>query len=73
MGYSADEAAIEASEDAIEEFLVNFIEQSGASVVHVIAHSMGNRGLLRAVNAIVVKAKMKSSRRFGQIICGPGR
>jgi esterase/lipase superfamily enzyme len=67
-GYLADEATIEVSEDAIEDFLVSFVEQSGASVVHLIAHSMGNRGLLRAINSIVAKAERRSHKHFGQII-----
>ena len=46
--YPADEASIEASEGAITEFLVDFTTHCGAEKIHVIAHSMGNRGLLRA-------------------------
>jgi esterase/lipase superfamily enzyme len=53
IGYSKDEAAIEASEAAVEQFLLDFVDNSGASALHVIAHSMGNRGLLRAISSIV--------------------
>jgi len=64
-GYFSDEDAISASEKAIEDFLVKFANQSGASIVHVIAHSMGNRGLLRAVSSIQQRAERRI---FGQII-----
>ena len=47
--YPADEASIEASERAITDFLIDFTANCGAEKVHVIAHSMGNRGLLRAL------------------------
>lgn len=67
-GYVADGAAIDASESDIEDFLMGFIEKSGASTVHIIAHSMGNRGLLRAVNAIVNKVRLRAPARFGQVI-----
>jgi esterase/lipase superfamily enzyme len=67
-GYSADEATIDVSEGALEDFLVDFVERSGAAFVHLIAHSMGNRGLLRAVNSIVANAQHRSRRHFGQII-----
>jgi esterase/lipase superfamily enzyme len=67
-GYSADEATIEASEDTIAEFLVDFAAKSGATKIHIIAHSMGNRGLLRAVNRIVSRAKRRSEKQFDQII-----
>ena len=68
QGYTADEATIEASEDAIADFLVQVVERSGAHAVHIIAHSMGNRGVLRAVNSIVKQAQLRSGARFSQII-----
>jgi esterase/lipase superfamily enzyme len=67
-GYSADEATIEASEDTIAEYLVDFATKSGASKVHIIAHSMGNRGLLRAVIRLVSMAEQRSQIRFDQIV-----
>ena len=65
--YPADEATIEASERAITEFLVDFAANSGAEKVHVIAHSMGNRGLLRALQRIAGDAETRSAVKFGQI------
>jgi esterase/lipase superfamily enzyme len=67
-GYSADEATIEASEEAIANFLRGFATESGARRVHVIAHSMGNRGLLRAVQRLVANAQQATGVRFGQFI-----
>lgn len=67
-GYAADEASIEASEPAITEFLIAFAEQAGASAVHVIAHSMGNRGVLRAVGRIAADAERRSGVRFDNFI-----
>lgn len=68
LGYVADGNAIEGSEAAIADFLVDFTRRSGAEAVHVIAHSMGNRGLLRAANRIVAAAVRRGGGRFGQII-----
>lgn len=65
--YPADEASIEASERAITDFLVEFTESCGAEKVHVIAHSMGNRGLLRALQRIAANAETRGKLRFGQI------
>ncbi|BCJ07972.1 hypothetical protein PRtIB026_A23390 [Pseudomonas sp. RtIB026] len=67
LGYPVDEASIEASEPAITEFLVNFATRCGAQKVHVIAHSMGNRGLLRALQRIAANAETRGKVRFGQI------
>ena len=55
IGYTADEATIEASEPFIAEFLARFAAESGARHIHIIAHSMGNRGLLRAFHRIVAR------------------
>ncbi|MDX2041627.1 MAG: alpha/beta fold hydrolase [Acidobacteriota bacterium] len=65
--YPADEASIEASERLITEFLTEFTTNCGAEKVHVIAHSMGNRGLLRALQRIAANAQTQGKVRFGQI------
>jgi esterase/lipase superfamily enzyme len=66
-GYTADEASIQASESYIAQFLTQFATQSGAERVHIIAHSMGNRGLLRSIQRIVHQAQLQSNIFFGQI------
>jgi len=66
--YLVDEATIESSEQAIADFLVDFAANSGADKVHVIAHSMGNRGLLRALQRIAASAETQGKVKFGQII-----
>lgn len=67
-GYPADAATIEASEDHIANFMVEFAESSGAKTLHIIAHSMGNRGVLRAVNRIAATVKRRRKKQFGQVI-----
>lgn len=66
-GYPADEASIEASERHITDFLVEFSANCGADKLHVIAHSMGNRGLLRALQRIAANAATQGKVKFGQI------
>jgi esterase/lipase superfamily enzyme len=65
--YPADEASIEASERAITDFLVDFTGNCGAEKVHVIAHSMGNRGLLRSLQRIAANAQTRGQVKFGQV------
>jgi len=67
-GYSADEATIEASEPFIAEFVEDFVSRSGAAKVHIIAHSMGNRGVLRAINRIANNAQRRTGVLIGQVI-----
>jgi esterase/lipase superfamily enzyme len=51
-GYAADESTIEDSEEALQQFILDFAQKSGASHIHLIAHSMGNRGALRAAEGL---------------------
>jgi esterase/lipase superfamily enzyme len=67
-GYLADAATIEVSEAAIAEFLIEFVERSGADKINLIAHSMGNRGMLRAINRIAERASGLTGKPFGQIV-----
>lgn len=66
--YVADSATIEASESVIADFMIDFAQRSGAEAVHVIAHSMGNRGVLRAVNRIAGRAQTAAGVPFGQVV-----
>jgi esterase/lipase superfamily enzyme len=68
QGYSADEASIEASEGLITDYLVAMARKSGAAKVHIIAHSMGNRALLRAIDRISLRAGERADVCFDQII-----
>jgi esterase/lipase superfamily enzyme len=67
-GYLDDRRLVEASEDQIAAFLVEFVRNSRADQVHLIAHSMGNYGLLRAMDRPVMRAAIKKGLRFGQVI-----
>lgn len=67
-GYPADEATIEWSADDLRSFLIGFATRAGASNVHIIAHSMGNRAVLNALSRIAADASVATGIRFGQII-----
>jgi esterase/lipase superfamily enzyme len=51
-GYFADSATIASSVKHFQDFLDAVIRRSGAEVLHVIAHSMGNRALLSALQRL---------------------
>jgi esterase/lipase superfamily enzyme len=68
LHYTADEATIEASEPFLAEFLNRFAEDSSAERVHVIAHSMGNRGLLRSMQRIATHARRLQGPPFGHLV-----
>ncbi len=65
--YHADIASIEASERYISEFLLEMSERCGAHRIHLIAHSMGNRGLLRAFNGLAQQTRERIGRNLKQV------
>jgi esterase/lipase superfamily enzyme len=67
LSYSADRASIEASEPHLEEFLTRLLTESGSARVHVLAHSMGNIGLLRSLDRVSQTLRNKGLS-FGQLI-----
>src|SRR5665213_1318008 len=50
--YLADEAAVEWSVPHLRDFLATLHARTGAQRIHLIAHSMGNRALTRALEAL---------------------
>ena len=68
LDYTADEASIQASVPRISEFLVRFATQTNADRIHVLAHSMGNRGLLQAMQRIVADAAKLAKKPFRHVV-----
>ena len=67
-GYTVDEASIEWSIPHLKTFLALVLTQAGADVVHVVAHSMGNRALVRAVTEMDFTALPERSARLRQVV-----
>ena len=67
IDYPSDEATIQASEPFLEEFLRELASKSGAEEVHILAHSMGNRGLLRVMERLSNDQSFNHVGIFGQI------
>lgn len=66
--YLSDTESIFASAQAITDFLVEVANLPSVEHVHVIAHSMGNRGALEAIRRIASDAERLSGRRFDAFI-----
>jgi esterase/lipase superfamily enzyme len=62
--YFRDGETMAASENSICDFIESFSNQTNIEKVHIIAHSMGNRGLFRVLEKLKSSQKVK----FGQII-----
>lgn len=66
-GYGADYDTIQFSEEDLSQFLIKMAKDSNAATVHLIAHSMGNRGLLNALYKAAAQAAITTGLKFGQI------
>jgi esterase/lipase superfamily enzyme len=67
--YTVDESVVDISGRRMAEFLETVMAQSGAERVHLIAHSMGNRTLLRALETYLAKRPPEQRHGlFGQIV-----
>jgi esterase/lipase superfamily enzyme len=65
--YMADEQAVEWAESGLRRFLSDYLNTRGVDNVYVIAHSMGNRALTRAL-ADVLKSQPALSSKIGEVI-----
>jgi len=57
LDYTVDETNVVWTVPHLKEFLVNIAQHSGARSVHLIAHSMGNRALTSALQALSYEMK----------------
>ena len=65
--YTVDENNIEWSTPHLQAFLADFLQKTDAAKVYLIGHSMGNRGLARAV-AGLIESQPALARRIAEII-----
>ncbi len=68
LGYVSDREAVEWSVSYIEIFLTDIIENTNARRYHLIAHSMGNQGVIPALHQMALRGKFKYKAVFGNII-----
>jgi esterase/lipase superfamily enzyme len=66
-GYIVDEANVEWTLPDLQAFLTDFLERSGAEHVYLLAHSMGNRAVARAL-ASLVEARPDLANKIREII-----
>ena len=67
--YAVDEAAVGISGRRLADFMDTIVAQAGAQRIHLIAHSMGNRALLEALQTYLAKRAPDNRRHiFGQIV-----
>lgn len=70
-GYNIDQGNIEWSQKNMKVFLEDFLKRSDAEKIYLIAHSMGNRGLTRALASIISENPNLTSRIQAIILAAP--
>ncbi len=68
LDYPADLAANEGSEENLRYFITEMAKLTDAKRIHIIAHSMGNKGLLRALQRITDRVSIDFKINFDNII-----
>jgi len=68
LKYPFDEATIDASEVYLRSYLATVARAAHGRKIHIIAHSMGNRALLRVISASLMNVSVDQQIHFGQII-----
>ncbi|MCP4935574.1 MAG: alpha/beta fold hydrolase, partial [bacterium] len=66
-GYPTDEENVAWAQENVKQFLKDFVEQTDAKNIYLVAHSMGSRALTGAVSSLVVEAP-QFKKRFKEII-----
>lgn len=64
--YTADESTIDWTTAHLKNFLQDIAAKSGASTIHLIGHSMGNRALTRALESMAGQSML--TRQFRQVV-----
>jgi esterase/lipase superfamily enzyme len=68
FGYLDDEQSIEQTVGSLKQFLQDVAATSGATVVHLIAHSMGNRALLPALSQLAADPHFSDFGKFNTVV-----
>ncbi len=68
MPYTSDEEMVQATVPHLEAFLQEIVARSGATKIHLIAHSMGSRALVNALNYIAGLDRLHSSTGQGETV-----
>jgi esterase/lipase superfamily enzyme len=71
FSYTVDETNVVWTVPHLKEFLVAVAEQSGATAIHLIAHSMGNRALTSALRELVMDRNSKCPQFHEVILTAP--
>jgi esterase/lipase superfamily enzyme len=70
-GYNTDARNIKRSQKNLENFIADFLKKSNAENVYFIAHSMGNRGLTRALTKAIKDNPAEANRVKEIILAAP--
>jgi esterase/lipase superfamily enzyme len=68
FGYLDDEQSVEQTAGSLKQLLEDVAANSGATTVHLIAHSMGNRALLPVLAQLAADPQFKNFGKFGTVV-----
>jgi len=70
MGYLSDTAVVQLSGRRLSHFLDDLVDRSGATTIHLVAHSMGNRALTDALELMALRRQQTARKPplFDQVV-----
>ena len=68
LAYEEDGVSLQQSTAHLQAFLRELVTERDVDTVHIAAHSMGNRGLLKALVELVENQDVNENWRFGEIV-----
>ncbi len=70
MGYISDTAVVQLSGRRLSRFLDDLVDRSGATTIHLVAHSMGNRALTDALELMALRRQQTAGKPplFDQVV-----
>lgn len=68
VGYVADLSAADASQSELQSFMEDVARESGATRIHLVAHSMGNRLLTNVLSQLADDSCQREVPRFNEVI-----
>lgn len=68
LAYASDQVNMDWSTYHLSNFLLDLLGNEAVSRIHILAHSLGNRGLLNALKYLSDSGKLPASNKIGQVV-----
>ncbi len=68
LSYASDLVNVDWSTYHLNQFLLNLLDQQAVGKIHILAHSLGNRGLLNSLKYLSDSGQLNNTGKIGQVV-----